>query len=672
MKKYIKGIIVCLLMVIAYILLLMTFGYESNTIKNKKNKIEITNKPRLEDDYYDYINYDKLSKVLIDEEKDYYASWSFAEESYDEIEEKKKEIIDDIVSKCNEYESNSINDKICKTYNSFKNMNYSDNKTIISEYIKLIESSKNIEEYLKNIGIVNSELLDSNILFSISANMDKDGNIYPAIGTMFFSYDNTNNIYKAKGEYQKELGYIKNTDLKLLENYGYSRKEAKKIISNIYPLFEKITKFTSYNPYSEYESISYDELKGKYKNINFDIIKDNYNKLFNTSTNEVIIEDNAQIKLINEYLVNDNLEVLKDYAIIRILYEYGKFIDDKNFDVLEDLDINIGAKEEKYRITKEEYLYDLIYSYYSDSISIEFSKKYNLEKAKDFYTKLINDIVSEYKNRINNETWLSDETKNNAIKKLDKLSIYVLTPDKPKENDYIVNGNNIFELFKNIDTSMNRMIFSSLDNGYLSNDWLTINAFYSPNENSIYIEEGIVYGLHNYLGIDSNNLENDYYKVIGSIGAVIGHEISHGFDNNGSKYDENGKENDWWTEEDKLNYNKLILKVEKYYDNYKQDGYNTLGENIADLGGVSVIIDLANSNNANNDNFKELFESYAKIWASQFTTFYKSYMLENDVHSLNKTRTNAVLSSIDKFYEVYNIKETDKMYVKKEDRVSVW
>ena len=205
-----------------------------------------------------------------------------------------------------------------------------------------------------------------------------------------------------------------------------------------------------------------------------------------------------------------------------------------------------------------------------------------------------------------------------------------------------------------------------------SMDQLVANAFYNPYDNSINILLGIIYCFDNKFDITDENLEANYYELLGSVGFVIGHELSHSIDNSGAMFDKDGNFVNWWTEEDKYNFNMLLHKVVKYYDEFNQLGELTLGENIADLGGMSIIVELAEEKGAQNEDFIKMFESTAKSFAGQNDSIYSHYLLENDVHSPFKNRINAVLSSTEKFYEVYNISSFDQMYIEEENRVKVW
>ncbi len=674
MQKNKKTIFWCITTIILFTLGLVFLGYKNTTIKNTKLNVELTERPRLEDDFYDYINYDKLSQKLIDE-SNLSDVWTYYSDYAEKIENEKKDIINTIVASCDTYTQDSPYSKLCTYYNSLKNMDYNANKTTLDEYVNLINSSKNIEEYLNNIAIVNNKLYNTNILFTLSfdiKDLDFD-EAYPEIDYMFYDYTNSTYYYNSAtiSSYGKERNTLKNADLKILMKYGYEEAEARKIVADVYEMYAEIAKFSSlWQEDDEAKLYSYVELKNKYPNINFDLIKNELDSRYEVS-DYVLVLDESQLNLINKYLVNDNLETLKNYALLRILYSYGDTIDNNIYDIINKLDKDLSG--DITTTNDEDYIYDAINYLFNDTITLEFAKKHSYDKLKDYYTELINNYLEEYRVRINSETWLSDTTKNNALKKIDNMGINVLYPDYDKAIYYNVTGNNFYEVDYNIYNSYIKYLFNNIkDYDVLTNDWLEVNAFYSPMSNLILLELGYVYAFNSAMEIDINKINDYYYETLGGIGYTIGHELSHAFDNTGSQYDEYGKKNNWWTNEDKIAYNKLNLKVEKYYDKLGQDGYQTLGENIADLGGFGLTIQIAESKQATNDDYKKIFESAAKFDAMQSSSFFNGWLLLNDEHSSNKNRINGVYSSLDKFYEVYNISKNDKMYVAPSERVRVW
>lgn len=195
----------------------------------------------------------------------------------------------------------------------------------------------------------------------------------------------------------------------------------------------------------------------------------------------------------------------------------------------------------------------------------------------------------------------------------------------------------------------------------------TINAYYDPANNEIVFPAAILQSP--FYNPDAEDAVN-----IGAIGFVIAHEISHAFDANGSKYDEYGNYNEWWTQEETQKYNELSQSIIDYYSKYEimgvpVNGSLTLSENIADLGAMTCVTSIIGDNNKALD---AAFGQFAYIWASVETAGYQMYLLNNDTHSPNKLRVNAVLGSCDAFYQVYDIARTDGMYIAPEDRVGIW
>ena len=158
---------------------------------------------------------------------------------------------------------------------------------------------------------------------------------------------------------------------------------------------------------------------------------------------------------------------------------------------------------------------------------------------------------------------------------------------------------------------------------------------------------------------------------------IIAHEVTHAFDNNGSKFDYLGNYNNWWKDKDYKKFEKQTHKVAEYYSKYKVngikvDGELTVGENIADLGSINCITEISKEKGATKDDFKLLFTSFAKMWRSKYLDSYQKLLITTDTHSPDKIRVNATLSSNDYFYEIYKINKLDDMYVNKNERVRVW
>lgn len=675
-------IVITLILLGGYLISFNSYGNKELTKVNLPVNTILTTRPRLEDDFYDYINYEYLSNdKLNDDEIAHYRA-----DRTEKIEDEKNLIIDELLSK-----NDSVGANINHLYKSY--MDNTEERAIeeLNKYIEKMNNSSNIEEFVRNSIDVNYEL-STDILFSPNILYNFKGESKKYFGLDLITYDWDNKIgYYTISDYEAVVRMYKKYDVQLLKKYGYSSNEAIEIAEKVQSMYETISRFSEINQNNlldnGYKVYDIDELQLSLKNIPLDTLV-SYYKEFRNNKNEILVVDINQLKQIDNYLKEDNLKTLKYYATLKILTYYSKYISEDYYKIyydymLESQNYDPGRsrsymKREKY--TKEEIGYKQIYWFFKDTITEEFANKYFTKEQKKFYTNLIKEEIENYKIRIKNETWLSDETKEKAIAKMDKMTYTVGVPEEfvKVESSYKINENgsyisniiNIEQKLKNEEMRQYQKGNITYNNNMF--DQLTFNAFYLPNNNSINLLLGYIYSLTDSLDLGQTNLENNYYKILGSVGATIGHELSHALDTYGCKYDEYGNYINWWTKEDEYNFNKLTSKVVKYYEKYEQFGDITLSENIADLGGMSMVLQIAENKKAKDEDYKKIFETYAINWASQFTSIYKEYLFNEDNHSPNKNRANAVLSTLDKFYEVYEIKDTDRMYVAPEDRVSVW
>ena len=291
------------------------------------------------------------------------------------------------------------------------------------------------------------------------------------------------------------------------------------------------------------------------------------------------------------------------------------------------------------------------------------------------------DFINYYKERIAELEWMSDTTKAMAIKKLDKMTVKVGRPvveeDLVKLADirgitddgtYLGNMAAVAKA-KRIQTARNQGkdfdIFTW--DGLRSYD---INAFYSPEWNQIMFPAGICQSpLYTYGAPIEQNL--------GGIGWIIAHEITHAFDVNGSKYDENGNEADWWTAADKAEFERLCGLLIAHYDGYevapgiKVSGELTLPENIADLGGLSCALAILEQRKENPD-YQLFFTSVANALQSTMTRELAAAQVTGDFHSPDKARVNKTIQTVPEFYDAFAIKPGDGMYIPPDERVRIW
>jgi putative endopeptidase len=296
---------------------------------------------------------------------------------------------------------------------------------------------------------------------------------------------------------------------------------------------------------------------------------------------------------------------------------------------------------------------------------------------KEAVEEIISQILKEYEVIIDRQDWMSEATKAKAKRKLETMNVKIGYPDEwPAAKDMMqvtsiseggsLISNLLVSMQVAIDDSLNRL-GTNVDKSEWDVTPQTINAMYDPLNNEIIFPAAI-------LQAPFYDSENTYGANMGGIGFVIAHEVSHAFDSSGALYDEYGNYNVWWTDEEMEKYDELSQSIIDYYNNYEMMGINvngelTLMENIADLGAMTCITSILG------DDAEALDEAFGQMsynWASEDTASYMMYLLNTDTHSPNKVRVNAVLSSCDAFYKIYDIKESDKMYVAPENRVGIW
>lgn len=311
------------------------------------------------------------------------------------------------------------------------------------------------------------------------------------------------------------------------------------------------------------------------------------------------------------------------------------------------------------------------------------------KEAKEKARKMIQNVFLAYENRINNLPWMAKSTRENAIAKLKKINVKIGYPDKWKDYSKVVivsptQGGTYFENMKNITKWRNAENFAKLNKPVDKTEWgmspQTVNAYYNPSFNEIVFPAAILQPpFYDYKADEAVNY--------GGIGAVIGHEISHGFDDSGSRYNADGNLVNWWSEEDLKQFTELGGALADQYSQLEPlpgifvDGKFTLGENIGDLGGVSAALDglrihLKQAGNPGLiDGFtpeQRFFISWATIWRSKARDEAIKNQIKTDPHSPGQYRAYVPLQNVDAFYEAFNIKPGDGMYLVEDKRVKIW
>jgi putative endopeptidase len=310
-------------------------------------------------------------------------------------------------------------------------------------------------------------------------------------------------------------------------------------------------------------------------------------------------------------------------------------------------------------------------------------------EAKVKAEKMIKNVIRAYEIRINGLSWMSPETKVKAIEKLNKLSIKIGYPDKWEDYSALVikspeEGGSYYDDIKNVIKWSYEKDLAKLNKPVDKTEWgmspQTVNAYYNPSYNEIVFPAAILQPpFYDYKADEAVNY--------GGIGAVIGHEISHGFDDQGASYNADGNLIDWWTADDLTKFTALGTSLADQYSaleplpGVRVDGKFTLGENIGDLGGVNAAYDglqlylKENGNPGLIDGYtpeQRFFISWATVWRGKIRDEALKNQVKTDPHSPAKYRAYVPLQNVDVFYKAFDIKPGDGMYIAPEKRVKIW
>ncbi len=311
-------------------------------------------------------------------------------------------------------------------------------------------------------------------------------------------------------------------------------------------------------------------------------------------------------------------------------------------------------------------------------------KDYFKPEAKVRMAELVTNLRKAFANRINKLDWMSPATKTKALAKLAAFRPKIGYPDKWRNYDgLVINKNTYFENVRNVGEWNYNFMINQLGKPVDRERWgmtpPTVNAYYNATLNEIVFPAGI-------LQLPFFDAKADDALNYGGIGAVIGHEMSHGFDDNGSKYDADGTLRNWWTEEDRTKFDAKTKTLAQQYDGYTvQDtihvnGKLTLGENIGDLGGLNVAYEAfkmtpQGKSTKTIDGFtpdQRFFLAWAQVWRNNTLPQTEAQLIITDTHSPGQYRTIGAPVNMDAWYKAFNVKEGDKLYKKPADRIRIW
>lgn len=634
------------------------------------NKLEI-DEEQVKYDFYEAVNGKWLQDAIIPSDK-------VSVGGFNDIDEEITNILikdfDDMVNGKKEI-NNSLLEEFINYYKitlDFEKRDQEGEKPLLP-YLEKVEALNNMEELNSQMKNFINMGIKLPFQFGVMADM-KNAEYYTmyAYAPTLFLPDKT---YYTQDSSDQLLDIYAKMQQGLLILAGKTEEEAHKIVKEALAFDKLLVPYTKtrqeYNDFTAmYNPKSIDEFSSYSKNTNF---KNLLLELTGKNVEKVIVGDLQYYEKINEILNEENFELLKSWMIVNLVYDYSSYLSEDFRQQNAVYSMAITGQEKLSE--KERSAFNLATMSFSHVIGDYYGRTYFGEEAKNDVIKMVENIIDVFEKRLKDNNWLSDDTKLAAIKKLNLMEIQIGYPDK------------INSLFKDLKVDMNKSLLeNTVDITYdLSekqyklygervdrSDWSmsahTVNAMYSPMENTITFPAAI-------LKAPFYSMEQTPSQNYGGIGTVIAHEITHAFDNNGAQFDEYGNIKNWWTEDDYKEFEKRSAQMIDLFNEIEHagiplNGEMTVGENIADAGGLSCALEVVK--NMDNGNLKEFFANWATIWRAKFNPEYEQLLMNVDVHAPNKLRTNIQLKNIDEFYDTFNVEESDGMYLDPEKRVKIW
>ena len=400
--------------------------------------------------------------------------------------------------------------------------------------------------------------------------------------------------------------------------------------------------------------------------------------------NSVDVGQPEPIHEVEKILAEADLEDLKTYAEIKVISgASSQLSDDFRAEAFKLNSVLSGVQQDRPRWKRA---VSLVSGVMGEAIGKLYVEKYFPESSKQRMLKLVGNLQTALAQRIDEAQWMGAETKAQAKDKLANFIVKIGYPDKWKDysglqvDDSLSLYENlgIISEFKLLDV-LNRKVNKPVDKSEWHMTPQTVNAYYNPTTNEICFPAAILQPP--FFDPTADDAAN-----YGAIGGVIGHEMSHGFDDQGSQFDKTGNQRNWWTEADKKNYEQRTKVLEESFSKFEAvpgtfiNGKQTLGENIGDNGGLNIAFRAFQNATKENplttaDGFtpeQRFFLSWARVWASNMRPEYMAYLVTADVHSPNKARVNAALPHINAWYDAFGIKKGDKLFIPKKQRAQIW
>ena len=500
-----------------------------------------------------------------------------------------------------------------------------------------------------------------------------------SLGQKDYYVENDSATTEIRNKFQEHI-------VKMFQLYGDDEATAKTRMQDVMRIETRLAKASlssveMRDPEAMYHKMSVEDLKKEYAQLDWDA----FFKTIGADVKQLNVGVPSHLKETEAIINSESLDALKNYLKWDVLSGAASTLSDDfqqaNFDFFSKA--MAGTPQQQPRWKRG---ISTVNRTLGMALGQMYVEKYFPAEAKERMVQLVKNLQVALGERIDAQEWMSEETKKQAHEKLNTFYVKVGYPDKWKDYSSldIDPAKSLYENMKavrawNWQDELNTKLNKPVDPTEWGMTPQTVNAYYNPTTNEICFPAGILqYPFFDMTADDAFNY--------GAIGVVIGHEMTHGFDDEGSQFDKDGNLKNWWTEEDKAKFTERTDKLAAFFDTIEvlpglnANGKLTNGENLADHGGLEVSFQAFK--NATKDNPLEtvdgltpeqrFFIAYASVWGQNIREAEIRRRTKSDPHSLGRWRVNGTLPHINAWYEAFGIKEGDKMYLTPEQRVSVW
>lgn len=498
---------------------------------------------------------------------------------------------------------------------------------------------------------------------------------------------NTRDYYlSTEGQNKRVLDAYKDYLKTMFQMVGNDEATAQKKMEAVIAIETRIAK-------ASYDEVKLRDVDGNYHKISYvDLCRDfpgiDWGNVFLLSGfpafDKVDVGQPEPIHEVEKILADTPLEDLKAYAEARVISGASSQLSDVfRAEAFKFSSVLSGVTQDQPRWKRA---VGLVSGVLGEAIGKLYVEKYFPEASKKRMLELVHNLQTALAQRIDEATWMGAETKAQAKDKLANFIIKIGYPDKWK--DYagleVVDSLSLYANLQRIarwatDDAIQRHVNKPTDKSEWGMTPQTVNAYYNPSTNEICFPAAILQPP--FFDIQADDAVN-----YGGIGSVIGHEMSHGFDDQGSQFDKTGNQRNWWTEQDKKNYNARTKVLADYFSGFealpgvKINGQQTLGENIGDNGGLNIAFRaflnaMKDQPLGVKDGFtpeQRFFLAWGRVWASNMSPEIVQYLITVDTHSPNIGRVNGALPQIDAWYKAFNVKKGDKLFIPKKKRAHIW